>query len=322
MRHETGGEEVKDKVQEQLLAGKVVEFEADPVRIKSGAARNTRVYRPKDRTARIERYKKDQELRKATQKLRVPFVNPQLSDGFYMSQGLVLIGGVSGRGKSTVAANLIAGFLDVSKKNVVVITNEETTEAVYNRTACVLLKYSFFDYQSGRMSKDRAQEVEDMAKELASRVDVIDDDAWDMTCLEDVQAVLEHAAGSDIGLVVVDYLQTIAFSRETPTAETYRVSKQLGLYLKDYGRKVGIPIAVFAQLKTMKENSDEEFKDRVENDKTIYNHAFQAIEIVPDFDASTSKFIIHKDRFGYKQGRTLHAKFNDGRFEALDLGEV
>jgi transposase-like protein len=72
----------------------------------------------------------------------------------------------------------------------------------------------------------------------------------------------------------------------------------------------------------MKENSDEEFKDRVENDKTIYNHAFQAIEIVPDFDASTSKFIIHKDRFGYKQGRTLHAKFNDGRFEALDLGEV
>jgi replicative DNA helicase len=287
-------------------------------KIRSGAACNDRIYRPKDTASRISQYEKERAIREETLKNHIPFISEGISDGFNLSQGLVLVGGVSGKGKSTVAANLIAGFLDSQPgKKAIVITNEDSTEAVYNRVACVQLKYNFLDFQRGRMKREQANEVMDHAKLLTQHIDVVDDDAYDMTCLEDVQAVLEYAADGYTGIVVLDYLQTVAFSRTEPQGEAFRVSKKLGLYLKDYGRKIGIPVLAFAQLRSASKENDTEFKDRVENDRTITNHAFQAIEIVPDFENATSQFIIHKDRFGMTQGKTLSAKFVAGRFESM-----
>jgi predicted ATP-dependent serine protease len=317
----------KDEVLSKMKLGLVTpeqavkEFEATAPKIKSGAAGNTRTYRPKARDLRVQQYEKERAMREATLQRKMPFINTELSDGFYLSQGLVIVGGVTGKGKSTVAANILAGFLNYDRdRTVIVITNEESSEAVYNRTACVLLKYNFMDYQNNRLSTSRSNEVRDLAHELTNRVEVVDDDAWDMTCLEDVQAVLEYAATGNVGLAMIDYHQTVAFSRENPQAETFRVSKQFGLYLKDYGRKVGIPVIDFAQLKTSGKENDIEFKDRVENDKTLANHAFQIVEIVPDFEARQTKFVIHKDRFGYQQGKVIETKFVDGRYEAL-LGD-
>lgn len=304
---------------EKLLNGESVEVKGRHSKVRSGAACNTRTFKPKSREARIAQYKKDKQLREETLKKRIPFISEEISEGFYLCQGLVLAGGVSGRGKSTVVGNLVAGFLAANEdKTAIVITNEESTEAIYNRIACVLLEKSFMDFQQGRMKSRDQEAVEDMAAELTERVIVVDDEAYDMTCLEDVQAVLEYAAEEgEVGIVVIDYLQTIAFSRENPQMESFQISKQLGLYLKDYGRKVGIPVIVFAQLRSQNKEGHMEFKDRVENDRTIYNHAFQAIEIVPDFEALQSKFVIHKNRFGYQQGQILEAKFVDGRFEPL-----
>jgi energy-coupling factor transporter ATP-binding protein EcfA2 len=296
--------------------------QATKPKFKSGAGMSKRTYTPKDTKARMEQYDKDKQLRESTLKNKIPFINHDVSEGFYLSQGLVIVGGVSGRGKSTLAANMLAGFLDSQpRKHATVITNEETTEAVYNRTACVQLGagYSFFDFQKGRLPQAKEEMIAETAKTLALRMEVVDGEAWDMTCLEDVVAVLEYAATNpDTGIVFLDYFQTVAFSRDNPHMEPWQVLKKLGLYLKDYGRKVGIPVVVFAQLKT--DNSSEskvEFKDRVEGDRTIYNHSFQSIEIKPDFDNLTSKFIIWKDRFGYTQGREIEAAFEEGRFVTM-----
>ena len=292
--------------------------ERGAAKIRSGAARNSRTYRPKDKKARQEQYAKDKALREATLKNRIPFISPDICDGFYLCQGLVLVGGVSGRGKSTLAANILSGFLRKEQnRGAVVITNEESSEAIYNRTACVMLKQNFLDFQTNKLRESVRRDVETLALDLTGQVEVVDDEAWDMTRIEDVQAVLEYAAEGSIGIVIIDYYQTVCFSKERPESESFRVLKELGLYLKDYGRRVGVPVVTFAQLSTGKDDKHE-FKDRVENDKTIYNHAFQAIEIVPDFEALQTKFIIRKDRFGYKQGKVIETKFVDGRFEPLE----
>lgn len=304
----------------------VEELNQTPARPKArsmASAASMRTYTPKSKSNRVDQYKRDKELREATLRNKIPFISNDVAPGFYLSQGLVLMGGISGRGKSTLASNLTAGYLQAGfERPVTVITNEETTEAIYNRTACVLLKYNFYDFQKGKLTRSAMNEVEDTAVLLADKINVVDDDAWDMTCLEDVQSVLEHAAQSDAGMVLLDYFQTIAFSRDNPHMESFQVSKKMGLYLKDYGRKVGIPIVTFAQLKTQSKDSKVEFKDRVENDKTIYNHAFQAIEIEPDFDAQTTKFIVHKDRFGYTQGKVIETRFVNGRYEPMDGDDI
>lgn len=315
---------VKDAESPEQIKDAIETLNKTQPKIRSGAsAAQKRLYRPKEYGERVAQYNRDKALRESTLRNKIPFISPEVSGSFYLSQGLVLVGGISGRGKSTLAANIVAGFLNSDKKRTVtVITNEESTEAVYNRTACVLLRLNFQDFQRGRLSTRLLDEVQDVAHELTKRVDVVDSDAWDMTCLEDVQSVLEYAAEGDVGIVVIDYHQTVAFSRENLQAETYQVSKKFGLYLKDYGRKVGIPIIDFAQLKTQGKDQQIEFKDRVENDKTLYNHSFQAIEIVPDFEASQTKFIIHKDRFGYTQGRIIETKFVDGRYEAIGQDSI
>jgi hypothetical protein len=52
----------------------------------------------------------------------------------------------------------------------------------------------------------------------------------------------------------------------------------------------------------------------VQNDKTIFNHAFLAIEIEPDFETLTTKFTIHKDRFFGHTGKEVQMEFKGGRY--------
>ena len=124
-----------------------------------------RTYQPKDKNERLKQYATDKELRLRARQSSVPFISAEFNGLFKLSQGLVLVGGVSGQGKSTTAANIVAGFLANSddKKKAIVITNEETSEAVINRVACIQLGYSFFELQKGRMLADKLNEVTQLA---------------------------------------------------------------------------------------------------------------------------------------------------------------
>lgn len=299
----------------ELLKTQIETVEKTPVPT-SRAIMATRTFVPPSRSDLAKQYASDKDLRERALRSCIPFIHDHFSDNYRLTQGLTLVGGVSGQGKSTTTANVLSAFLNTSNdKKALVITNEESAEAVFNRVACVLTKKNFFALHRGKMNAADRREVEDMANLLFDRIVVVYEGGWDMTCLEDVQSVLEHVATGGYGIAVIDYLQTVAFSKERPDMEPFQVSKTLGLYLKDYGRRVPMPVVVFAQLKTRSENG--EFKDRIENDKTIYNHAFSCIEIIPDFETGITKFIIHKDRFGMGQGEKIDMQYVDGRYEPV-----
>lgn len=289
----------------------------EPRQISSGASLNTRTYTPKKVEARVAQYEHEKQLRESALKNAVSFIHEEFDPVFKLTQGLVLIVGVSGQGKSTTVGNLMARFLQTQPgANAIIISNEEGSDAVYNRIACVILGYSFRQAHDNKLQKLQKEAVTETVGEIAKQVEVVDDGAWDMTYLEDVQAVLEYAAQKKIRLVVIDYLQTIAFSREKPHLEPFQVSKILGLYLKDYGKRLGIPVVVFGQLRPGSESPD--IMSRIQNDKTIFNHAFDCVELQPDFKAKTTKFVFHKNRFGNAQGKEVTMKFVDGQYVSLD----
>lgn len=248
----------------------------------------------------------------------VPFIDPGVGSEFKLSQGLILVGGVTGQGKSTTSANLIAGFLNAEpKKKVLVITNEENTAAVYDRVACVLLKFNFKSYYAGKLSKSQTEEVRDLSRSLMNQITVEEGSIkYDMTCLEDVEAALVHASEGGYGLACLDYLQTVCHSSEDPNLEPVQVSKRLGFFLKDYSRKVEIPVIVFVQLKP--QDAAPDFASRIMNDKTIMTHAFMAVEVVPEFDTQQSRFVFHKDRFGEAQGKEIVMEYVGGRFQPIE----
>jgi replicative DNA helicase len=314
------GRTIADELLEQVQKGEL-SYDQAAEKVNSldlGSLETGRVYHRLHSDRRVQHYIENRDLRADMRRNRVPFISEDFCPGFWLSQGLTLVGALSGQSKSTTAANIIAGFLDsIDGKQIVVISNEEATDAILERVACIHLGLSYLARYNGELNHMDNEAIEDHARELTKRVEIVPMADWDMSCLEDVKAVLNYVPKmGDIGLVVVDYLQTITHSRDEPSLETFQVSKKFGLFLKDFGRRVRVPIVVFAQLKPKSDTS--QIQDRFQNDRTIYNHAFNVIEIIPDFDTLMTTFTIHKGRFFNKQGHEVVMKFNKGKYTMED----
>lgn len=280
-----------------------------PAQIRTG-----RIYEQKSQEQRVEQYKAARGVRRAIRQNRVPFISKSFLPGLWLSQGLIVVGAKSGRAKSTTASNILAGFLrSVPDKSTIVISNEEATDAIYERTACVLLEMNYIEMAKGSLSPKEESAIERcIAEFIIPRVEVVEDGKFDMSYIDDVQAVLETAAVDRVGLVIVDYLQCITQSRLQRDMESFQVSKKLGLYLKDFGKSNGVPVICFVQLGPGSEGST--MFERVQNDKTFCNHSFLAIEIEPNFETSETLFRVHKDRFSGHTGKEVLCKFDGGRY--------
>lgn len=271
-------------------------------------------YKPLTMEEKRANYNRDKQRKETALDRAVPFISDEFSTEFRLIQGLYLVGGVTGHGKSTTLRNILAGYVNSApQRKAFVVTNEEPSQGIYDGVACLLLGKDFHAHQKLKNSPWDRGEIEAKALELMDYIDVeAGDSTYNMGVIEDVKAVLEHAEKTRAGLVMLDYWQTVTASREDESKETFRVLKELGTFMKEYGRKATVPVVVFAQLSSNDEGKD--FKMRIENDKTIANHAFGCIEIVPNFETKETKFVIHKDRLGGANGKTIHTLWERGRY--------
>lgn len=289
--------------------------ELTPNQIKAG-----KVYVRQTLEERKGFYKKDKEMKEAILKEGIPFISEHCFRGLYLCQGLTIVGAESGRAKSTTAANIVAGFIKKKKKSCLFISNEDTSSPVYDRIACVLAERSYHQYTTpiSKMSYKEREVIADIRDTLVlPQVEVITGEegknSHDPTFIEDVISILETAAlDPTVGLVVLDYLQVVTQSRNNPDKETYSISKDLGLYLKSYGQKYGIPVVCFTQLHSKTKGPT--MAERVQNDKSFFNHGFLCVEVIPDFEQLNATFKIHKDRLFNFTGKETIADFDGGRY--------
>lgn len=275
-------------------------------------------YRGLSAEERKAQYVLDRQLVRNAKRTQVSFMGSSLN----LRMGVTVIGGCTGKGKSTTSANLIADFYQrYTDRQALVITNEEVSSDVLDRASCALLKEDFYAYREGEVGPLIEEKIEALSSQLFERVEVVSCSDVDMTCLEDVIDVLTYAAGKkEINLVLLDYLQTVSWSRNNPELNSYAVSKKLGLFLKDYGRKVDIPIIMFAQIQPLPDSKDEsdwipDFSTRIQGDKTFTNHCVLTVEIIPNFETRITRYYIHKDRFGSNQNKSYYFEWKQGRLE-------
>lgn len=262
-------------------------------------------------TERKEAARRDRERRETARVNSIPFISP-LSE-ITLGRGFNLICGQPGQSKSTTAANLVAGAVEYSNANILVMSNEETSSAVLDRIACILTHTPFQRYYNKKLTGTQTAAVESTADIVAERVQVLDfESAYNMSIVEDVEAVLAQAP-NNFGLIVFDYIQNTTSSREREDLLTWDISKRLGLFLKNMSQTLTVPLVVFAQLRP--KAAIEAIAERIQNDKTLFNHALQCIEIVPDFETRETTFKVHKDRFGPMQGKEVKMQFRDGWYE-------
>lgn len=257
-------------------------------------------------------------------KQRITLINDSLTAAVpFTRENLYLFCAYTGSGKSTVAAN-ISFPLWKQQKKVLVISNEESEQDVLFRIGCLELGFNFNDYKKGMMPQGEQLQVVTMFPEISKYVKVIDVNYKNglTTKLEGIKNSLEAVRHSDYSCVLIDYYQLIQYSAHDTTKTRYDVLNDLRIWMGQYIKNSNIPIVMFVQLYSMsKRGGAKDIDARIKECTAVVEPATVIVEIVPNFDNSTSEFIIHKDRFGLA-GHKIICGFERGRYVNVSMDEL
>lgn len=256
-------------------------------------------------------------------KQKITFINPALSAAIpFTRENLYLICAYTGNGKSTIAANISHPLWKEGKKTLV-ISNEEPQQDVMYRIACLELGYNFNDYKKGTMPMAHQKACALLFPEISSHVKVIDVNYKNglSTKIEGVKNALEAVKNADYSAVMIDYFQLIQYSVGDPSRSRYNVLNDLRIWLGQYIRSSNIPVVMFAQLHSMAKRTNVELDSRIKECPGILEPSTVVLEVIPDFENQTTKFLIKKDRFGY-QGMAIECGFSKGKYIEMSAEHI
>lgn len=251
---------------------------------------------------------------------RITLINDALSATIpFTRENLYLFCAYTGSGKSTVAANITYPLWQ-QKKKTLVISNEESKQDILFRIACLHLGLNFNDYKKGLMSNDDMLKVVGLFPEISEYVKVLDVTYQDgiTTKIEGIKKALEAVKKEDsYSCVLIDYFQLVKYSIKDSKKTAYENLNDLRVWLGQYIKASTMPVVLFAQLYSVsKKGGAKDIDTRIKDCSAIVEPATVIIEIVPNYEARTSSFIVHKDRFG-KAGSKIECGFEKGRYTIL-----
>src|ERR1035437_10006323 len=247
---------------------------------------------------------------------RLTLINESLTTAIpFTRENLYLFCAYTGSGKSTVAAN-ISYPLWKQKKKVLIISNEEPELDVIFRIACLEKGYKFNDFKKGRMPQAQQMECFKLFEEITEYIKVVDVVYKEgiTTKIEGVKKLMENVKGQGFSCVLIDYYQLIKDSINDKERSRYDVLNDLRIWLGQYIKSCEIPVVLFVQLYSMGKRPSKDCDARIKECSAIVEPASVIIEVVPNFEDSTSDFLIHKDRFGVAQGHKIVCPFERGRY--------
>lgn len=240
-------------------------------------------------------------------------------------RNIILISAETGTGKSTTVAKFIESYVKQGKR-VLVITNEEYPNDILNRVVFLVNNWIYSDHES--VTEEQMEVLDKAYKVLPSRLEIIHDAfnngvGGTTTTLEGIISVCETLkrkvdnGDKPYDAIIIDYIQNVASSVNTPSMASWQVLKMLGTYLDNFKGQYDAPIIMFSQLKA--DSSDgKAWKDRIEGYKAITNHATTGIELKIDRENLRTEWKFTKNRFKGAVGNSVFTGYDKGRFIPYD----
>ena len=276
----------------------------------------------------VEKLKKENTEYMYAARTKMCFINKEFDGAIpFYRKNLILVGGVTGDGKSTTAANIIATVFgkdkgDGTRRRVLVLTNEEKTEDVYNRVLCLLKGWSYVNHD--KFTDEQIAFFNDSYTHMRKYITVVDNTyngSFGVTStIEGICSVFDNLLANKeyYDVVILDYYQNVQHSTNDPRLNEFQVQAALAKRLDQYKNIYPAPIVVLAQVRPV-DDANTPFKIRVEGSKIISNVCTCSIELIPDKKLRKTSWAIHKSRFneavgieietGFRNG--LHVEYND-----------
>ncbi len=261
-------------------------------------------------------------------KERLTLINDSLTKAIpLVRENLYLFAAYTGSGKSSTAANISYPLWKQGKK-VLIISNEETQKDVISRIACLEAGINFQSVIRGEITKMEEMSYVVHIPSIKQHVIVISAEDPRTTRLEGMKNILDAARNEDFAAIIIDYFQLIKYSEQFPNKEPYKVMMEFKDYLNGYVKTATAPVIMFAQLWSLSKRPAKgtELDSRLKECASIQDGASVVVEIVPNFQESTTDFLVCKDRFFGRKGEKLTCPYQKGRFldavSDLDLAKA
>ncbi len=269
------------------------------------------------------------------------FIDKDFVDFKITDEDVVMINAASGRGKSTIAANIVTAWIDsgnTKEKPLLYIANEESSNDVMMRLAALRIGMSYTQLSAGNgVTREVQERIDEEVRFLESHMDVIANDLAESeysSCqvAEGLNHILETAYGK-YSAVVVDYYQAITATVSKANAEPFEAQSVFVGRIDTHRIRLKCPMFVFAQSKPLKVSDQRSNfqQERQMGRKSIYEKATIVLEVqkasragkknteanvelAASDDAQATILFIHKARYNGMDGQSIVFRFDRGRY--------
>ena len=248
----------------------------------------------------------------------------------FFQKNLILMLAKTGEGKSTAVSNMVLSIIRQKNpvtgapRRVLVITNEEAEEDVYNRIPSLIKGWAYTNH--AKFSDEQINTFDKFIDGVTRSgiINVIGDtyegNDGTTTTIEGIRSIFDNLIKNKIhyDAIIIDYYQNVASSKVSPEMNEFQAQATLANMLDKYKNIYPAPIVVMAQIKPNDQEKGKENKTpirlRIEGTKKIINKATFVMEMIPDKTNLRTEWFVHKTRFGEFIGTSLFTGFDRGRF--------
>lgn len=259
---------------------------------------------------------------------RMVFINKDF-DGVvpFFPKNIILVGGTTGTGKSTTVANIAHSVISQKDPNtgkrrrVLVITNEERTEDVYNRITCLIKGWQYTNHDE--FTDEQLETFDSYIDKFGKSglITVVDDNhngaTGVTTTIEGIEMLLNNLIKSQTyyDAIVFDYYQNIKFSTNDATMNEYAVQARFSNMIDRFKNIYPGAIVVLAQVDPLRDEDDKTpFEYRIKGRKVIAVPSTFIVEMKAERQNLRTSWTIHKSRFTKSVGETFFTGYDKGKF--------
>lgn len=273
----------------------------------------------------IEQIRRDNAEYMAAAKNSMMFINKEFKGVVsYFRKNIILIGAMTGHGKSTTVANIaystIRQINPLTGKNrrVLIISNEEKREDVYNRITCLQKGWHYVNHDQFTEEQLKTFDRHIVGFAGAGIVTVIDQNYGGgngmTTTPEGFQTIFDKLLQEEnkYDAIIIDYYQNITHSKNDPSMSVNEAQAKFANILDTFKNLYPAPVVLLAQLAPGEE--DAPFTVRLKGRKLIADVATVILEMEADREHLKTNWHLHKGRFTSKLGQTFETGYDNGLF--------